>query len=481
MSVPKGAKFAAGYRDRALDRRKAEVESDTDAATDRKGKAAGGDVSTTHLVKGLDRRLLERVKRGEDVMSAPAGDRPDLTDESGDDDDEGCDSDNGAGNEKSTSADRDDDIDTQLDQLIQQEIAPVVREQEAKVGQRVQKRSRAEILAALKASRQKPVVVGVQLGSKFRRIGDGDQSGRVRSGQVKPTDRDEEEEAQERDRLDRANALGREVDDQVRAAAAASEKDREADDDSDDDDIFAGVGAEYDPLGSEPESSDSECDNHGGQRHDREADSGSGRAGGHTNGNEADSPPAGPAPAKPGRRVTFAPSPDRESSPEPATQARTQIRSQTQTQTRPVKRDWFGTGSGKSDEVDEQLKAELDPLAGLLTDPAIAAAVRSGRRHKSDDEDDDDDDEGEIDEGEGADATPDETREMRRLGLGFRRSNDLDPDLDDGDDDEDDGGGKKQVEKPSRRERAKKRREKEAKGSAAAVMELVQRRRAPNK
>ena len=28
----------------------------------------GGDVGTTHLVKGLDRKLLERVRRGEDVL-----------------------------------------------------------------------------------------------------------------------------------------------------------------------------------------------------------------------------------------------------------------------------------------------------------------------------------------------------------------------------------------------------------------------------
>jgi hypothetical protein len=28
----------------------------------------GGDLGTTHLVKGLDRKLLERVRRGEDVL-----------------------------------------------------------------------------------------------------------------------------------------------------------------------------------------------------------------------------------------------------------------------------------------------------------------------------------------------------------------------------------------------------------------------------
>ena len=91
-SGPKGAKLASGYTDRALtrlagdddekelvkDEREERIKAleeqvklgQLDQKTFEKirDEITGGDVDATHLVKGLDRRLLERVRRGEDVM-----------------------------------------------------------------------------------------------------------------------------------------------------------------------------------------------------------------------------------------------------------------------------------------------------------------------------------------------------------------------------------------------------------------------------
>lgn len=85
-AAPKGSRLASGYVDRARERSK-QTEDDEryerlknlekllkdeeiDQATfdrQREELGIGGDVSSTHLVKGLDFKLLERVRRGEDI------------------------------------------------------------------------------------------------------------------------------------------------------------------------------------------------------------------------------------------------------------------------------------------------------------------------------------------------------------------------------------------------------------------------------
>jgi hypothetical protein len=107
ISAPKGTKLAKGYKDRTVSRRDEDEE-----LTDKEKKlkeleemvknenidqvtferlrdqmGVGGDLGTTHLVKGLDRKLLERIKRGEDLNATPKKDEqsdeplPDVDDE----------------------------------------------------------------------------------------------------------------------------------------------------------------------------------------------------------------------------------------------------------------------------------------------------------------------------------------------------------------------------------------------------------------
>lgn len=103
-AAPKGTKLASGYVDRAQERQRAHEDSDDnfgggsggrgtedkqkrlealeemlklqqiDRATFEKLReeiGIGGDISSTHLVKGLDFKLLERARRGEDLDRAP--------------------------------------------------------------------------------------------------------------------------------------------------------------------------------------------------------------------------------------------------------------------------------------------------------------------------------------------------------------------------------------------------------------------------
>ena len=84
-SAPKGTKLAAGYTDRTKERVDEEDNEiakriknledamklgqiDRDTFENLVSEITGGEVTTTHLVKGLDRKLLERVRRGEDVL-----------------------------------------------------------------------------------------------------------------------------------------------------------------------------------------------------------------------------------------------------------------------------------------------------------------------------------------------------------------------------------------------------------------------------
>lgn len=151
----KGTKLAAGYRDRTAERNQSNPEQDEkeqrvqaleeemklgkidkEAFEKLRNQIAGGDISSTHLVKGLDWKLLERVRAGEDVFGKKA--------KSGEE-----------GGEKST------DEDQALEELEKAEVTPIIRETVEKKGEfalpRVvagTKRSRKEILAEMKAQRK---------------------------------------------------------------------------------------------------------------------------------------------------------------------------------------------------------------------------------------------------------------------------------------------------------------------------------------
>lgn len=135
----------------------------------------GGDVRDSHLVKGLDWRLLERVKRGEDVLNVVM-DTMDV------------------GEKEEKGEDRgDSDVEEQLDRLEEREIQPVVKDEgeKKKRGEMApppnlagKKRNRDEILRELKASRlakaeddkkaQQPI-----LGPKFRKLGERQEKSRI--------------------------------------------------------------------------------------------------------------------------------------------------------------------------------------------------------------------------------------------------------------------------------------------------------------
>ncbi|RMD44012.1 hypothetical protein DV735_g1135, partial [Chaetothyriales sp. CBS 134920] len=98
-AVPKGTKLAAGYQDRTKLREDGYNEETSkekklkslekmlkdekiDQATFerlRDQMGIGGDLTTTHLVKGLDFKLLEKMRRGDDIENDSSGDKTEPT------------------------------------------------------------------------------------------------------------------------------------------------------------------------------------------------------------------------------------------------------------------------------------------------------------------------------------------------------------------------------------------------------------------
>ena len=172
-AAPKGAKLPAGY----IDRTKERVSGDEDDKASRvkaleemmklqqidqatfeqlRDEIVGGDVSTVHLVKGLDYKLLERVKRGEDVLNNTGKDadgQEGLIDE--------------------------EDAEKELGALEDRDIAPMAKERTIKKGEMAppslvpgRKRNRDQILTELKAARQAAKEnAAPSLGAKFKKVG----------------------------------------------------------------------------------------------------------------------------------------------------------------------------------------------------------------------------------------------------------------------------------------------------------------------
>ncbi|KAL9032094.1 MAG: hypothetical protein Q9214_008112, partial [Letrouitia sp. 1 TL-2023] len=235
----------------------------------------GGDVNNVHLVKGLDRRLLERARRGEDVLAdigsvggqartardpVPSESEQRLTGEM--------------------------NVDDEFEKLESKELQPLPKQQKEKKGEMAppppiigKKRNRDEILKELKASRQalaeKPTPdKGPSLGSRFLKIGEkrevsrreidakgrevlvtvdaeGNQKRKVRKPQTG-------ESAVKNKSLPmpdkNAKPLGMDV--TVPAPSASLE-------DDDNGDIFEGVGTDYDPFaGAAAESDDDDSSEH---------------------------------------------------------------------------------------------------------------------------------------------------------------------------------------------------------------------------
>lgn len=128
---------------------------------------AAGDVGSTHLVRGLDRKLLERVRRGEDVLSGEKGEGGEMQDEV-----------KGGGKAE----------DDEFEELEEREVTAKEKDRREKKGElneraKVEikqvagvKRSRDAILAELKAKRAAEAQARIQarpeLGDRFRAIED---------------------------------------------------------------------------------------------------------------------------------------------------------------------------------------------------------------------------------------------------------------------------------------------------------------------
>lgn len=294
-AAPKGSKLPTGYQDRAQ-LRNAEDESEDDLqkrvkaleemvklgqidqATFQKlcGElGVGGDMESTHMVKGLDRALLNRVRAGEDISKAPEKPAPPPAEEP-----------------LVTEEDADEAFERLMEEKSLEEIKAVPKEpKEKKKGTMAppppRPKTRDEILRELKASRAAAAsapapVPESTLSSKFKKFGDGkpekkrfiesDENGRRREvllitdadGNTKRKTRwiDKPNEPRGTPSLPMpdkdAKPLGMEVPADIAAREAAS-----AAPEDEDDDIFAGVGADYDPLAGIEQEDDSSSDEDG--------------------------------------------------------------------------------------------------------------------------------------------------------------------------------------------------------------------------
>ena len=284
-TAPKGSRFSSGYVDRAKARADVAEDNDDDdngeSDDDDKAKRikaleeqvklgelsietfealrdeiTGGDIASTHLVKGLDRKLLERVRRGEDVLGLGTSRR---------------DSDEGPA-----------DVDDELDKLEEQTMEAVKKEKAEKKGELAPKalagtkRSRNDILTELKAQRkaaaEEKAKLAPQFDHRWRKVGEKmkpkieidhkgrevlitmDEDGIVKKKVRKLPSGNKKEDGTVLPTLDASRpVLGADV------VIPASRK-LPVPVEDEDDDIFAGAGTEYNPLGDEEEEGDSDED-----------------------------------------------------------------------------------------------------------------------------------------------------------------------------------------------------------------------------
>lgn len=328
-AAPKGTKLPSGYQDRAQLRSEREDDGGDDIAKRIKALeemvklgqidqgtfdklrtelGVGGDTQTTHMVKGLDWDLLRRARAGEDVSKKE---------------------DNPEQEEVPPSAeDAEEEFERLMEEKGQQELAAAPKEQkEKKKGNMAPppppKKTRDEILKELRASRAAASAPAPKpestLGSKFKKLGDGkpekkrfveaDENGRRREvllitdaqGNVKRKTRWLDKPGQSGNDTSalpmpdkNAKPLGMEVPAEIAAREAAK-----ALSEDEDDDIFAGVGAEYDPLaGLEEDEDSSDEDNETSNKPNKDSQKPEKTSSGDSQEGKP-LPEAGAAPAKP--------------------------------------------------------------------------------------------------------------------------------------------------------------------------------------
>ncbi|KIV93194.1 hypothetical protein PV10_04431 [Exophiala mesophila] len=280
-AAPKGTKLGSGYQDRTLARKNDDGSEESQDDKEKRFKALeemfklqqidqvtfdrlkaelgiGGTLESTHMVKGLDWKLLERARKGEDLNQAPS-------------------------TEKDTKSEAPEvDIEDELDQALAKEIdvtkpaqntADDHDDSEAITG--AQPTTRDEILRRLKESRgarrDTPSEPAPALGGKFKKLVSEKKSnkkkfvesinGRRREvlvitnkdGTTKRKTRWLDDEAARGEAND-GRPLGMEIPAEILARQKAMEAEEAAAED-DNDDIFGGV-AEYDPLAGINDDSD---------------------------------------------------------------------------------------------------------------------------------------------------------------------------------------------------------------------------------
>ncbi|KNG50514.1 hypothetical protein TW65_01884 [Stemphylium lycopersici] len=272
-SAPKGTKLAAGYTDRTKARTdeedneiakriKALEESMKLGEIDRQTfeklvqDITGGDVGTTHLVKGLDRKLLERVRRGEDVLAGQENKAADEEDEEEGEEEE---------------AKEAPEVEDAFDALAEAEVGPITREKVEKKGERITspplvagvKRSRNDILNDLKRQREEAAAAAAAehekrfptLGPGFRKINAKGETSRIETDErgreiliVTGPDGKEKRKVKKQKTEEQPEPEVRHDLDDVNKPINMHNLPAPKKDESEDEDIFEGVGSNYNPL-----------------------------------------------------------------------------------------------------------------------------------------------------------------------------------------------------------------------------------------
>ena len=282
-AAPRGTKLASGYQDRTQlrtsteeDDKAARIKSleemvklgqmDQAAFEKLRDEIIGGDVKSAHLVKGLDWKLLERARKGENLLAELDKDKEKEGDKV----------------EKVEEEDKV-DVDEELDQLEEKEIQPLAKEEKSKKGTMAppssvpKKRTRDEILRELKASRlqaeeERKKVMAPSLGSKFKKIGAKQTESRIETddrGREVLVTVDEEGRVKRKvkrvkvDDVPKENGLLMPDKDAIPLGMEVPQSNKPPPPpppEDDDIDIFEGAGDNYDPLGGLQDDNDSDLD-----------------------------------------------------------------------------------------------------------------------------------------------------------------------------------------------------------------------------
>lgn len=231
-----------------------------------------GDVGTTHLVKGLDRKLLERVRRGEDVLSANDGKHAEK--EKGEEEEQG---------QEEVSP----DVEDAFDELAEADVGPITREKVEKKGEKRMaapppvagaKRTRADILAELKRQREEAAKAAqAEHEKKFPTLGPGfrkvtpqgersrieiDDKGREVLIITDPDGKEKRKVRKQKVEFQPAPEIRHDIDDVTKPINMHNLPEPKKQEESEDEDIFAGVGSNYNPL-AELEDGDDDSEEEG--------------------------------------------------------------------------------------------------------------------------------------------------------------------------------------------------------------------------